>query len=314
MIKKTLFIIRACLIGLAAIATLGIIAADEVTLRETLSLELLEWLYSTEGVDASAVTMDALDRRIRVPECSAGFEFSFPFNERRTVRVSCHEMGWSIVTRVNFTALLDDQRTGLSETGGAEQETVIYQLTTDKRSGDILTASDIRSVTTTMSRRTLVRGVTRSQLIGAKLTRDMPAGSTVQTNDILRAHRLITVTGTVPRGATLNESNTREMIFYGNPPADAVISLSDLSRMVVTTQLRPGQLLRYSNLRQQPDVLRGDDVILLVRRGPVSIETTVVALDQGVMGEQIRVQSQDSGETFRAIITAVGRVEPAGSN
>lgn len=305
---------RACLIGLAAIATLGIIAADEVTLRETLSLELLEWLYSTEGVDASAVTMDALDRRIRVPECSAGFEFSFPFNERRTVRVSCHEMAWSIVTRVNFTALLDEQRTGLSEAGGAEQETVTYELTADKRSGDILTASDIRSVTTTMSRRTLVRGVTRSQLIGAKLTRDMPAGSTVQTNDILRAHRLLTVTGTVPRGATLNESNTREMIFYGNPPADAVISLSDLSRMVVTSQLRPGQLLRYSNLRRQPDVLRGDDVILLVRRGPVSIETTVVALDQGVMGEQIRVQSQDSGETFRAIITAVGRVEPAGSH
>jgi flagella basal body P-ring formation protein FlgA len=313
MLKKALYMFVIGLITVSSILTRSV-ATDEVTLRETMSLELLEWLYVMEGVDASAVTMDALDRRIRVPECLSSFEFNFPFNDRRTVRVSCREPVWSIVTRVNFTPLAGDQRAQSRESVVTGQETVVYELTVAKRSGDILSGSDIRAVTTTTDRRTLLRGVTRSQIIGAKLARDIPAGSMLQATDILRAHRVITVSSAVPRGATLNETNTTETIFYGNPPADTVRSLAELSRMVVTTQLRPGQPVRFSNLRQQPDVIRGDEVILTVRRGPVTIETTATALEQGVTGEQIRVQSPDSGETFRVLITGVRRVEAAGHN
>jgi flagella basal body P-ring formation protein FlgA len=313
MLKKALSIFVIGLFGVSSIIAHSV-ATDEVTLRETMSLELLEWLYVTEGVDASAVTMDTLDRRIRVPECLSGFEFNFPFSDRRTVRVSCREPVWSIVTRVNFTPLAGDQRAQSRQSAGVEQEIVVYELTVAKRSGDILSGTDIRAVTTTSARRTLLRGVTRSQIIGAKLARDMPAGSMLQATDILRAHRVITASSAVPRGATLNETNTSETIVYGNPPADTVRSLAELSRMVVTTQLRPGQPVRFSNLRQQPDVIRGDEVILTVRRGPVTIETTATALEQGVTGEQIRVQSPDSGETFRVLITGVRRVEAAGNN
>jgi flagella basal body P-ring formation protein FlgA len=42
----------------------------------------------------------------------------------------------------------------------------------------------------------------------------------------------------------------------------------------------------------------------------VTIETPVIALAQGVIGEQIEVQNPESGETFRVIITDVGRAEP----
>lgn len=313
MFKQILSILVLCLLVTSTFDVRDI-AADEMAQREIMRQALLEWLYRTEGVDASAVAMDTLDRRIRVPECGAGFDFEFPFNDRRTIRVSCPDPAWSIVTGASFTALSGNQTAPSQEPVSAEQETVSYELTAAKRGGDILTGSDVRAVTTRTNRRLMLRSVTRAQVIGAKLTRDMPAGSVLQAADIQRVHRIITVTTAVPRGATLNESNTDESIFYGNPPADTVRSLAELSRMVATSQLRPGQAVRFSNLRQLPDVIRGDEVILSVRRGPVTIETTALSLDQGVTGEQIRVQSQDSGETFSVVITGVRRVEAAGSN
>jgi len=114
----------------------------------------------------------------------------------------------------------------------------------------------------------------------------------------------------VQRGTELSESNTLEMIFYGSLPADAVASVADLRRMVAATQLRPNQPLRLSNLRQLADVMRGDELVLAVSRGPVTIETLVIALEQGVIGQQIRVENPESGETFQVIVTDVRRAEP----
>ena len=148
------------------------------------------------------------------------------------------------------------------------------------------------------------------QIIGAKIARDMPAGSILQAGDLQLAHRVLTVAVPVQRGTELSESNTLEMIFYGSLPADAVASVADLRRMVAATQLRPNQPLRLSNLRQLADVMRGDELVLAVSRGPVTIETLVIALEQGVIGEQIRVANPESGETFQVIVTDVRRAEP----
>jgi flagella basal body P-ring formation protein FlgA len=145
------------------------------------------------------------------------------------------------------------------------------------------------------------------------VARDLPAGSILQSGDIQVAHRVLTVSTNLPRGSALSESNTEFLTFYGNLPSDAVTSMTELRRMVAATQLRAGQPLRLSSLRQLADVMRGDEVVLAVRRGPVAIETSVLALDQGVVGEQIRVRSAESGETFSVIITGVRRVEPAGN-
>lgn len=142
------------------------------------------------------------------------------------------------------------------------------------------------------------------------MARDLPAGSILQASDLQLPHRVLTVTAPVQRGAALSESNTREIVFYGALPADAVTSVAELRRMVAATQLRPDQPIRLSNLRQLADVMRGDELVLSVSRGPVTIETLVIALEQGVIGQQILVQNPESGETFQVIVTDVRRAEP----
>jgi flagella basal body P-ring formation protein FlgA len=186
-----------------------------------------------------------------------------------------------------------------------------FQLIESGQLGDILTSTDVRRVTEpSLLRRSIGREIALSQIIGAKIARDMPAGSILQAGDLQLAHRVLTVTVPVQRGTELSESNTLEMIFYGSLPADAVASVADLRRMVAATQLRPNQPIRLSNLRQLADVMRGDELVLAVSRGPVTIETLVIALEQGVIGQQIRVENPESGETFQVIVTDVRRAEP----
>ena len=281
--------------------------AAELSTREVMNAQLLEWLSNAEGINESELTVAALDGRVRVPECASGFDFNFPFNDKSTVRVTCASAGWSIVTRVIFP------RTPERAPGQAsnQQAQVSYALVASRQAGHVLSADDVVQVTEqSASRRGVGRELSIRQITGARLTRDMTSGSALQAGDIEIAHRVLTVVSPLQRGSALTESNTEMMTFYGTLPADAVTSLNELRRMVASTQLRPNQPLRLSSLRQIADVMRGDELLVSVRRGPVTIETAVIALSQGVIGEQIEVQNPESGETFRVIVTDVGRAEP----
>lgn len=303
--NPTRHLIIVCLTLGVVLSTRGGLAAEPTT-RELLTAQLLEWVSSTEGVEGSDVTVAALDGRVRVPDCPDGFEFNFPFNDKSTVRVSCSLPSWSVVTRVTFER--PPVRAPIQANNSPSQMT--YALVAARAAGHILSAADVVQVTEPSARRSAGRAPSLGQIAGARLARDMSPGAALQAADIQIAHQVLTVVSPLQRGSALTQSNTQMMTFYGTLPADALTSLDELRRMVASTQLRPNQPLRLSNLRQLADVVRGDELIVSVSRGPVTIETPVIALDQGVIGEQIEVQNPESGETFRVIITDVGRAEP----
>ena len=298
-------LITLCLTLAVLLSTRGGLAAEPST-RELMTAQLLEWVSSTEGIEGSEITVSALDGRVRVPECLDGFEFSFPFNDKSTVRVSCSSPSWSVVTRVTFER--PPPRAPVQANNPPSQMT--YALVAARPAGHILSATDVVQVTEPSARRSAGRAPSLGQIIGGRLARDMSSGAALQAADVQIAHRVLTVVSPLQRGSALTESNTQMMTFYGTLPADAVTSFDELRRMVASTQLRPNQPLRLSSLRQLADVIRGDELIVSVSRGPVTIETPVIALSQGVIGEQIEVQNPESGETFRVIITDVGRAEP----
>lgn len=287
-------------------------AAADNNERDLMRTQLSQWLIETQSAAPSTITISELDARVRVPLCEHGFEFSFPFNDRRTVRVKCDASSWSVVMRVQFSPELTDSHNASDSPSPDRRIQTSYQLVEALNAGDILKESDIRAVAPDTKAPAIIRKPDRNQIIGAKLTRDLAAGSIVQASDILPAHEGLTVTTVLPRGASVNESNTKKIVFYGQQPPDALKSLADLRRMVATSQLRPGQALRFSNLRPVSDVVRGDEVVLEVRRGPITIETTVFALEEGVVGEQIRVRNLDSNEPFSVVVTGIKRVSLPG--
>lgn len=215
-VKKIMFIsmrnlIVACLLFMF-VARIDSYSAAEPSPREELHAQLLDWLLSTQGVASNDVTLAELDRRVQVPECANGFDFALPFNDKSTVRVSCGEAGWSVITRATFQTPTPTAPPREPNLQVAEQ----FQLIESGQLGDILTSTDVRRVTDpSLLRRGIGREIALSQIIGAKIGRDMPAGSILQAGDLQLAHRVLTVAVPVQRGTELSESNTMEMIFYG---------------------------------------------------------------------------------------------------
>jgi flagella basal body P-ring formation protein FlgA len=284
--------------------------AAEADLRAEMVVQLQVWLAASQGEEARGVSLDLLDRRIRVPACDTPYVFSFPFNDGRTLRVECPGLNWSIVTRMNREETLAAPAGAARSSAGVVGGQQAYQLTVAKQAGDLIAEADLQVLEVDPARVSVARGLTLAQLRGAKVARDLAVGSVLQAADVLQAGTALTVTTLVPRGTALSEANTRPATFYGPLPADVITSVESLRRAVATGPLQPGQPLRLSGIRSLADVVRGDEVVVAVRRGPVSIESYAVAEDDGMTGDQITVRSGESGERFNAIVTGVRRVEP----
>ena len=189
-----------------------------------------------------------------------------------------------------------------------DQAVTVFEARSDLRSGKILTMADVVKVARNSSHRVNGKVVTQDMIIGAKLSRDLSAGGTVKSFDLLLENQALSARELIPRGVTLSDANTEMITFYGNLPADVARDVDALSRAITTSQLQPGQPIRFSNLRVLADVVKNDEVRLVVRRGSVSIETTVKALSGGSSGERVQVLNPESGETFSATVTGVRTV------
>ena len=72
--------------------------------------------------------------------------------------------------------------------------------------------------------------------------------------------------------------------------------------------VRAGEAIRMSDLRQATLVRRGDLVVMTVGApGTFQISVKAEALQDGKMGEQIRLRNTESGRTLSAIVTGKGQ-------
>jgi flagella basal body P-ring formation protein FlgA len=71
----------------------------------------------------------------------------------------------------------------------------------------------------------------------------------------------------------------------------------------------PGETLRRSVIQLAPAVRKGDQIKVIVQRGVLTVATTLVALEDGNVSDNILVVNQESGRELRAIVTDIGTLE-----
>lgn len=89
------------------------------------------------------------------------------------------------------------------------------------------------------------------------------------------------------------------------------ISPVDFAKAAVRakTGFRKGSILSRANVETVPDVARGDSVLLLARDGLVSVESRVEAMQDGYVGQIIKVRPGNSNNQILAKIIEPGKVE-----
>jgi flagella basal body P-ring formation protein FlgA len=120
-------------------------------------------------------------------------------------------------------------------------------------------------------------------------------------------NRAMRTTTNISRGQKLNAENTQLETFYGKLPKDALLSTQDIVQMEAIRGIRSGQVLRLSDVRPAAMINKGDNVILTVGSGLLSISVTMTALENGKMDQQISLLNPESGETVRALVTGPGQ-------
>lgn len=85
--------------------------------------------------------------------------------------------------------------------------------------------------------------------------------------------------------------------------ADQVLGL------IATRTLPEGTPLSPNNVEQADVIKKGDEVLIKASAGTISVQASGTALASGAMGEQIKVENNQSKQTVKATITGKGLVE-----
>jgi flagella basal body P-ring formation protein FlgA len=141
----------------------------------------------------------------------------------------------------------------------------------------------------------------------AVAARDLSADHILSRRDFNVKNMVIMTTSNLSRGQKLSADNTVLKEYYGNLPEDALLSRKDIVQMEAIRSIRTNQLLRLSDLRPAAMINKGDNVMLSVGSGLLTISVTMTAMESGKMDQQITLLNPESAEKVRALVTGPGQ-------
>jgi len=126
----------------------------------------------------------------------------------------------------------------------------------------------------------------------------------------VRVHaQVVQVARPVPYGRALQADDLHEVLCeVEDPRADYIRDCAEAVGMTAKRALAPGDLLNRSWVNEVRLVRHGEVVRLLAQSGSVSIAVLVRALQDGKLGDRIKVRNIDSDRALTAVVTGRGEV------
>lgn len=184
--------------------------------------------------------------------------------------------------------------------------TLVYRLKRDILQGEAIRPEDITKISMSLPRTAVDQRFPLRLINQAVAARDLWAGAIISRRDLNVKHMVMMAKTIVTRGQKLSPQNTELKAYYGKLPSDALLEAADLEQMEAIHTVRAGQLLRSSDVRLMSMINKGDTVMLNVGSGLLNISTTMVALENGKLDQQISLLNPESNETVRAVVSGPG--------
>ena len=189
------------------------------------------------------------------------------------------------------------------------ENTNVFKLRRDILTGEAISRDDVVAVAMAVNRASDKQRFSGRLLESAIAAHDLRAGQIVSRQHLRLKRRVIMSSTTLTRGQKLTGSNTAMQDYYGKLPEDALVSQIGIERMEVIRTIRAGQLLRASDLKSAAMINKGDTVKLQVGGGMLTISVSMVALENGMLDQQVTLLNPESNEKVRAIVSGPGRAK-----
>ena len=143
----------------------------------------------------------------------------------------------------------------------------------------------------------------------ATITRDLGSGSILTKRDFAISSQAMVITELVERGTMIDATNSELKQVLVQIPSDAIIDSTQVNRASAKRRLNPGEILRFSDVAMMPHVIADTTTTLELNKTNFNLTIEVLAIEDGFIGDRIRVRNQESGEIIYATVKDVGLVE-----
>ena len=190
-----------------------------------------------------------------------------------------------------------------------EDTLTIFAINQDISEGQTLTAAMIEERIVPASETSFEQRFEISAVVNSVMTRDLSSGSVLTNRDFAIASPAMVMTELVERGNMIDASNSQIQSVLARVPEDAIISRSQVQRATAKRRLTPGEVLRFSDITNLPHVIADTSTTLELKKPSFSLTMEVLAMEDGYIGDRIRVRNQESGEIIYATVMGVGLVQ-----
>ncbi|HAL41377.1 MAG TPA: flagella basal body P-ring formation protein FlgA [Gammaproteobacteria bacterium] len=273
--------------------------------KAQLSAELTAWMALK--FPAGQYTFLLGDQRLAIPAC-AGFAFSSTSSANAQsilVEARCSDPAWSRLIR------------GRSEQGAAApalEQTTVWTVDENVPKGRRITPGIVRQVQ--MSK----RGVPQNALKGGFMERPvfarrpLRAGNVLTQLDIANLQKVLVLRTALPARSPIDANSIQVAYRAVDVPRDAVKSKSGLNMFATSRALHPGDILRRRDMTKAKLIKRGQNVSVVSAGDHFSIQSELIALQDGYLGQQIRLANPDSQRRVSAVVTGPSTARTIGSS
>lgn len=132
---------------------------------------------------------------------------------------------------------------------------------------------------------------------------------------VVRVQTVLFAREAIAKGNIIRLTDLELREHEGRVPTTAYASLNDVVGMEAARSIRPDTIVQESHVKAPLQVQRGESATVFARTGGITVKSSVVARQDGAMGDLIQVETVDSKEQFTARVSGRRRLEvlPAGN-
>jgi flagella basal body P-ring formation protein FlgA len=145
---------------------------------------------------------------------------------------------------------------------------------------------------------------------GVRLARDMQAGQIVQSADLAESRQVVVAGGNLSAGQLLKPELLKlQTIEQDKVSRTHLFDTSGMEGFELMRAVRAGEPIRNTDLRPALMVKKGELVLFSIgKTSEFQVSIRLEALQDGRIGEQIKLRNNESGRTLNGVVTAMGAV------
>ena len=236
-----------------------------------------DWISQRTGIALDEIQMNTMDERLKVAPCETSTQFDQPFANRHVIRARCDQPRWQYFLQASWSQNLDHQKTN--------PQTASLGLNTASQNNN-------------------------NGAVNNKTAQTVPMSYPYQANTNVNAfgevvRSVLVLSQPLKKGTILNSTHFKK-ISISVPQNDGQIltQSTEIENFELLHDMGSEQIIHSFDVKPSVMVKRGQEVTLVFGQGrgfTISVKTE--ALQDGIMGEQVKLKNVESGRIISGVVT-----------